>query len=101
MTVRWGRLLVVGATALMLASGCGSDPAVPPAPAGGDAPTAPVNANGQPITSLCDLISKADITEVTGIAATEPTSEGATQAAAACKYGGNVEVVVTTNGSID
>ena len=102
MRVRWGRLLVVGATALALASGCGSDPASSPStPAGGNPPTAAVNANGQPITSLCDLLSKTDITEVTGIAATEPTSDGATMQAAVCKYGGNVEVVITTNGSID
>lgn len=101
MRVRWARFLVVGAAALALASGCGSDPASPTTPPGVSAPTAPVNANGQPITSLCELISKTDVTEVTGIAATDPTADGATMLAAVCKYGGDVEIAITTSGSID
>jgi hypothetical protein len=101
MTVRWGlRLALVVATGV-LAAGCGSDPASTPGPSVPDAPTAPVNAQGKPITSLCELLSKQDITEVTGLAATEPTSDGATSAAAVCKYGADVEVAIAANGSID
>ena len=102
MRVRWGlRLALVVATSV-LAAGCGSDPSstssgpsVPPPP------TAPVNAEGKPITSLCELLSKQDIAEVTGLAATDPSSDGATSAAAVCRYGADVEVAITTGGSID
>ena len=102
MRVRWGvRLAVVLATGALVA-GCGGDPATPtPAAPGPEAPTAPVNAEGKPITSLCDLLNRQDIAEVTGLAATDPTSDGATSSAAVCKYGADVEVVVATNNSID
>jgi hypothetical protein len=92
---------VVAATALALTSGCGSDPAPAVNPPGGDAPTAAVNANGQPITSLCDLISKTDVAEVTGITAADPAADGASMQAAVCRYGGDVEVAITSNASID
>jgi hypothetical protein len=102
MTVRWGLRLALVLAVGALAAGCGSDPAsTASGPDVAPAPTAPVNADGKPITSLCELLSKQDIAEVTGLAATEPTSDGATQAAAVCKYGADVEVVIAANGSID
>jgi hypothetical protein len=101
MTVRWGLRLAVVLAVGVLAAGCGSDPAAPPTGSGPDAPTAPVNADGKPITSLCELLNKKDIVDVTGLAATEPTSDGATQASAVCRYGADVEVVIAANPSVD
>jgi len=100
MAHRWGRLVVLTVAVGLLGTGCSSDP-TPSGPEVPPAPTAAVNAAGQPIKSLCELLDRKDIADVTGLPATEPTSDGATDAAAVCKYGTGVEVVITTNGSID
>src|SRR5262245_42625718 len=106
------RLVLLGATtvaalavaALAGACGVGSPPPnvePPPAPAAPPAPTAAVGANGQPISSLCDLLSEDDFTRILTVSAKAPTAKDATMTSANCVYGTNMLLTVRIGPSID
>lgn len=94
--------VAVAALALALAgtvSACGSDPA--PAPQAAPPPVAPVGANGQPLTSLCDLLDVSDFSQVGGITATKPAAKDATMTAATCEFGPNVKLTVASSATVE
>jgi hypothetical protein len=99
--VRVGVLAALAAVAL--AAGCGMDPApAPPAQNLPPAPTAPVGADGQPIASLCDLLTVSDFAEITGVSgAQQPAPANATATAATCDYAANTQLVVQVGSSLD
>jgi len=95
------RKLVFLGVVLMLAAGCSASPA--PADVAGppaDAPVVPVGPDGQPITTLCDLLSPQDITEVTGLPAAKPDA-APSMTSANCVYGTNLRLSVVAVDSID
>ena len=95
---RIGLLAAVALAAVM--AGCsgptatGADPNVTPPP------TAPVGANGQPITSLCDLLSRQDFESLTGISGKPVQAKDATATSASCEYGTNMDLDVRVGGSL-
>jgi hypothetical protein len=94
------KLLVLGVV-LMFAAGCGASSAPPDAVAPpADAPVAPVGPDGQPITTLCDLLSPQDITEVTGLPAAKPDAPPS-MTSANCVYGTNLRLSIVAVDSID
>jgi hypothetical protein len=98
-------LLAAGAL-MMLAGACGTEPAAtPPAagPGGGlpPAPTAPVGADGQPITNLCELLTDKDVSSVLGVEAKAPAANDATATSATCAYGDSMTLTVTVLPSAD
>jgi hypothetical protein len=60
-----------------------------------------VGADGKPISSLCDLLTEADFTEVTGETAQKPAAGDATASAATCDYGGGMKLNVQVGGTVD
>ena len=69
---------------------------------GGPAPkVAPVGADGQPLSSLCDLLDVSDFSQVAGITATEPTAKDATMTAATCEFGPNVKLTVASSATVE
>jgi hypothetical protein len=99
--VRVGLLAALAGVAF--AAGCGADP-VPQTPPAQDlppAPTAAVGADGQPIASLCDLLTADDFKEITGVAVQAPAPSNATATSATCDYGANAQLVVQVAGSLD
>lgn len=99
---RVGLLGVVAA--VTLASGC-ADPLqeqnaapqqeVPPAP------TAPVGADGQPITTLCDLLTDQDFTSIAKETAKKPDTSDATETKATCVYGENMTLRIAIGATIE
>ena len=75
--------------------GPSNTPSLPPPP------TAPVGADGQPITTLCDLLNEQDFSTVAGVKAKAPDTSKATQLTATCDYGSNVRMTVNVAGSAD
>jgi hypothetical protein len=57
-------------------------------------PTAAVGANGQPITSLCDLLSEEDFNRILSVTAKAPTANDATMTSADCVYGKNILLTI-------
>jgi hypothetical protein len=101
--VRLGVLIAVAGT--LLASGCSSGT---PATTGGNnnnaapATTAPVGADGKPITNLCDLLSPDDINKISNMGAKAPTvGAGSSMNAADCIYGKNIELHVLVAPSVN
>jgi hypothetical protein len=95
--------LLVALAAVALAAGCGVDP-VPQTPPQDlpPAPTAAVGADGQPIASLCDLLSVSDFTEIAGVSGAQPPAPAnATATAATCDYAANTQMVVQIGSSVD
>lgn len=87
--------LLIALAGALLTSGCGgSGGPVRPNAASSPAPTAPVGANGQPITALCDLLTAADLKEIAKLEATKPDTAKATMTEASCVYGKNIEMDV-------
>lgn len=101
------RLVLVAGALVLAAAACGTEPSsAPPAvaqnPAGdAPAPTAPVGANGQPITNLCDLLSDQDVSTILGIAAKAPTASGTSATGTTCAYGDQLTLTVTVLASPD
>jgi hypothetical protein len=93
--------LFTALAAVALAAGCGSDPAPAPQDNLPPPPTAPVNANGQPITSLCELLTVEDFGEVAGVGANQPEAKNATATSATCDYGANTQMVVNVGTTLD
>jgi hypothetical protein len=80
-----------------LLAGCGQD-ATPPVTADPNVtppPTAPVGADGQPITTLCDLLSDQDFSSIMQVPAKAPKTDKATETRATCSYGKNLLLTVT------
>jgi len=92
--------LVVAATVAALVAGCGSEPSQSVTSNGPPPPTAPVGADGKPITSLCDLLTVADFSELTGQPATAPTPVPASANQAVCNYGGSLRMSVLVGGTV-
>jgi hypothetical protein len=99
--VRVGLLAALSAVAL--AAGCGMDPpaSTPPAQNLPPAPTAAVGADGQPISSLCDLLTAKDFADIAGVSAQQPAPANATATAATCDYAANAQLVVQVGSSVD
>lgn len=92
--------LVVAASVAALMAGCGSEPA-PAGNPGPPPPTAPVGADGKPISSLCDLLTGQDFTELTGQTAKTPAVVDPAAKTATCDYGGSMTMNVQIGGSLD
>ena len=60
-----------------------------------------MGADGQPITTLRDLLAGQDFADVTGQAAQKPASGGATDTSATCDYGGNMKLSIQIGGSVE
>ncbi len=98
--------VLVAAVASAVMAGCGTAPSsTPPANVGNPppppAPTQAVGADGMPISSLCDLLSDADFTELTGQAAQKPAAGDATATSASCDYGSGMSLDVQVRGTVD
>jgi len=101
---RVGLLGAAMAAMAMLASGCGTEPSSAPsipAPTENPAPTAPVGANGQPITNLCDLLTDQDFSTVLGVAAKAPATNDANATSASCVYGDKMTLTVKVLATTD
>jgi hypothetical protein len=97
---RVGLLAAVALAAMM--AGCSSSPAVPAGVQNGPPPpTAPVGANGQPITSLCDLLTQQDFESLTGQTGKKVEPKDVTQTSATCDYGTNMRLNIQIGGSLD
>ena len=94
-------LLVALVSVAMLMAGCGSEPATTAVDNGPPAPTAPVGSDGKPITSLCELLTEQDFTELTGQTAKKAATSTATDTRATCDYGANMKLSVQVGGSLD
>jgi hypothetical protein len=95
--------LLVAASVAALMAGCGTEPSsVPPPPVdnGPPAPTAPVGADGKALSSLCDLLTEQDFTELTGQTAQKPAPVDVSAPSAACEYGGNLKLNVQVGNSL-
>jgi hypothetical protein len=98
--VRMG--LLVAAAATTLAAGCTFEGPGPETPVDlPPAPTAPVGADGQPLVSLCDLLTSQDISEVAGVEATAPPAVGPAEKAATCDYAKNTKFTIEVGSSMD
>jgi hypothetical protein len=86
-----------------LLAGCGQEATPPPAadPNVPPPPTAPVGPDGQPITTLCDLLSERDFSSVMQVDAEAPKTDKATETRATCDYGDNLLLTVTVADSDD
>jgi hypothetical protein len=94
--------LLLAATAAMFATACSPPgPTSSPQPSLPPAPTDPVGADGQPIATLCDLLSSQDFVAVTGGTATAPDASKATATSATCEYGKNLRLVVNLSATAD
>jgi hypothetical protein len=94
--------LLFAAAAAMVASAC-SPPGPTPSPQSSlpPPPTAAVGADGQPIQSLCDLLSSQDFSTVIGGTATAPDTSKASATSATCEYGKNLRLVANVSASAD
>jgi len=105
--VRSGLLLALAGAVLagaVLTAGCASSPPpVPPNPNVNNAtppPTYPVDSSGKPVSSLCDLLSPEDFTTIAAISAKAPTRVGDDPNRATCQYGGDAELTVIVEDTI-
>jgi len=101
--VRSGLLLALAGA--VLTAGCASSPPpVPPNPNttnnGTPPPTYPVDSSGKPVSSLCDLLSPEDFTTIAAISAKAPTRVGDDPNRATCQYGGDAELTVIVEDTI-
>jgi hypothetical protein len=77
---------------------------VPPNPnatnTGTPPPTYPVDSSGQPVSSLCDLLSPEDFTTIAAINATAPTKVGDDPNHATCQYGSDASLTVMVEDTV-
>jgi hypothetical protein len=95
-------LVTLGSVAALV--GCGvapNGPAPTPAPPAALPPAAAVGANGQPISSMCDLLSDQDFNQIGGGSAAPAQPKTSSGTAATCDYGTNLQFTVQVGGSID
>lgn len=100
--VRVGMFAAIAA--LALTAGC-----VPPPPEATPAPqspqppppTAPVGADGQPINTLCDLLTAQDFDEIAAVGASQPDPADATATSATCQYAENAQMTVQVGSTLD
>jgi hypothetical protein len=94
--------LLLAAAAAMFATACSPPgPTASPPPSVPPPPTAPVGPDGQPIKSLCDLLSSQDFASVLGGEASVPDAANATTTSATCEYGKNLRLVANVSPSAD
>jgi len=94
---RPGIALLLASATVALAAACS-----PPGPNATDftpppAPTAAVGADGQPIRTLCDLLSASDFGTLAGVTVKAPDAAEASTVAATCEYGRNVRLVANVS----